>query len=121
MLLCDSLMLIPMILFALAVVMLAGSSLATIVLIIITFMVLGYFRVVRSQTRVLKRIEYIIPGHGHVAGPRRLRYPISNLTGMLLVIVAMDIPAVIAIELGLRFLEQGIQPPNASSGTMTQR
>ncbi|WP_406703830.1 ABC transporter permease [Sodalis sp.] len=118
-LLCDSLMSIPMILFALAVVTLAGSSLATIILIIITFMVPGYFRVVRSQTRVLKRMEYIVAARAMGASPVSVvvRHLIPNLTGTLLVMVAMDIPAVIAIESGLSFLGQGIQPPDASWGT----
>ncbi|MBT9431933.1 ABC transporter permease [Candidatus Sodalis endolongispinus] len=120
MLLCDSLMSIPMILFALAVVTMAGSSLATIILIIITFMVPGYFRVVRSQTRVLKRMEYIVAARAMGASPVSVvvRHLIPNLTGTLLVMVAMDIPAVIAIESGLSFLCQGIQPPDASWGTV---
>ncbi len=120
MLFCDSLMSIPMILFALAVVTLVGSSVATIIMIIITFMVPGYFRVVRGQTRVLRRMEYIIAARAMGASPLSVvvRHLIPNLTGTLLVLVAMDIPAVIAIESGLSFLGQGVQPPEASWGTV---
>ncbi|HEY0210562.1 ABC transporter permease [Acerihabitans sp.] len=120
MLFCDALMSIPMILFALAVVTLIGSSVATIIMIIVTFMVPGYFRVVRSQTRVLKRMEYIVAARAMGASPLSVvfRHLIPNLVGTLLVLVAMDIPAVIAIESGLSFLGQGVQPPDASWGTV---
>ncbi|WP_170975452.1 ABC transporter permease [Martelella alba] len=120
MLFCDSLMSIPMILFALAVVTLVGSSVATLILIIVTFMVPGYFRVVRSQTRVLKRMEYIVAARAMGASSLSVvfRHLVPNMAGTLLVMVAMDIPAVIAIESGLSFLGQGVQPPNASWGTV---
>ncbi|MGL9774638.1 MAG: ABC transporter permease [Sodalis sp. (in: enterobacteria)] len=85
-------------------------------------MVPGYFRVVRSQTRVLKRMEYIyiVAVRAMGASPVSVvvRHLIPNLTGTLLVMVAMDIPAVIAIKSGLSFLGQGIQPPDASWGTV---
>ncbi|WP_158302462.1 ABC transporter permease [Sodalis glossinidius] len=74
----------------------------------------------RSQTRVLKRMEYIVAARVMGASPVSVvvRHLIPNLTGTLLVMVAMDIPAVIAIESGLSFLGQGIQPPDASWGTV---
>ncbi len=120
MLLCDSVMSIPMILFALAAVTVIGSSVSTIVVIVMTFMAPGYFRVVRSQTRVLRQREYVIAARAMGASPFSVvtRHLLPNMTGTLLVLVAMDIPAVIAIESGLSFLGQGVQAPNASWGTV---
>lgn len=120
MLLCDSVMSIPMILFALAAVTVMGSSVATIIVIVMTFMTPGYFRVVRSQTRVLRQREYVIAARAMGASPFNvvIRHLLPNMTGTLLVLVAMDIPAVIAIESGLSFLGQGVQAPDASWGTV---
>ncbi len=120
MLLCDSIMSIPMILFALAAVTVMGSSVTTIIVIVMTFMAPGYFRVVRGQTRVLRQREYVIAARAMGASPFSVifRHLLPNMTGTLLVLVAMDIPAVIAIESGLSFLGQGVQAPNASWGTV---
>ncbi|PIJ49423.1 peptide ABC transporter permease [Erwinia sp. OLTSP20] len=120
MLLCDSVMSIPMILFALAAVTVMGSSVATIIVIVMTFMAPGYFRVVRSQTRVLRQREYVVAARAMGASPFSvvIHHLLPNMTGTLLVLVAMDIPAVIAIESGLSFLGQGVQAPDASWGTV---
>lgn len=120
MLLCDSVMSIPMILFALAAVTVMGSSVVTIIVIVMTFMTPGYFRVVRGQTRVLRQREYVIAARAMGASPLNVvtRHLLPNMTGTLLVLVAMDIPAVIAIESGLSFLGQGVQAPDASWGTV---
>ncbi|MBD1552725.1 ABC transporter permease [Pseudomonas typographi] len=120
MLCCDSVISIPMILFALVVVALVGSSVSTIILIIVTFMMPGYFRVVRSQTLVLKRMDYVTAARGMGASGLSVvvRHLVPNLGGTLLVLVAMDIPAVVAIESGLSFLGQGVQPPTASWGSV---
>lgn len=116
----DSLKALPLVLFALALVSIYGPSMAILMTIIAISMAPGYFRVVRSQAFVLRNADYVIAARA--MGASRLRIAAShllpNLIGPLLVLIAMDIPAVIGIESGLSFLGQGVQPPQSSWGTM---
>lgn len=117
---CDALKSLPMILFALAVVTIYGPSLTTLIGIIVFSMAPGYFRVVRNQALVLRSTDFVTAARAMGASPVRLAlsHLLPNLVGPLLVLIAMDIPAVIGIESGLSFLGQGVQPPDPSWGTM---
>jgi peptide/nickel transport system permease protein len=119
-LLCDAMKSLPMILFALALVTIYGPSLATLVAVIVFSMAPGYFRVVRSQVLVLRRTDFVTAAQAMGASPLRVAvmHLIPNLVGPIIVLIAMDIPAVIGIESGLSFLGQGVQPPDPSWGTM---
>lgn len=116
----DSLKALPLVLFALALVSIYGPSMAILMTIIAISMAPGYFRVVRNQAFVLRNADYVVAARA--MGASRLRIAAShllpNLIGPLLVLIAMDIPAVIGIESGLSFLGQGVQPPQSSWGTM---
>lgn len=119
-LLCDAIKSLPMILFALALVTIYGPSLATLVVVIVFSMAPGYFRVVRNQVLVLRRMDFVTAAEAMGASSFRiaLTHLVPNLIGPIIVLVAMDIPAVIGIESGLSFLGQGVQPPDPSWGTM---
>lgn len=119
-LVCDAAKSLPMILFALAVVAIYGPSLVTLIGIIVFSMAPGYFRIVRNQALVLRNADFVTAARAMGASPLRLAlgHLLPNLVGPLLVLVAMDIPAVIGIEAGLSFLGQGVQPPDPSWGTM---
>jgi peptide/nickel transport system permease protein len=120
MLICDMIMSLPMMLFALAMTAMLGGGLGTVVLVVIAFMIPAYFRVTRSQTLMLKNSDYIIAARAMGASPIRvvLRHLLPNMAGPLLVLVAMDVPTVIGIESGLSFLGQGAQPPTATWGSI---
>ncbi|MBP0615907.1 ABC transporter permease [Jiella mangrovi] len=117
---CDSVRSLPMILFALAVVAIYGPSMNTLIGVIAFSMAPGYFRVVRNQVLVLRETDFVTAANAMGASRLRvaLTHLVPNLIGPLIVLIAMDIPAVIGIESGLSFLGQGIQPPDASWGTM---
>ncbi|HVZ00490.1 MAG TPA: ABC transporter permease [Dongiaceae bacterium] len=117
-LLCDALVSLPMIFCALAVVALIGASLGGLIMIIVVFTMPSYFRVVRSQVLVLRGAEYVKAARAMGASPLFImfRHLIPNLLGTLLVLMAMDIPAVIALESGLSFLGQGVPPPTPNWG-----
>lgn len=119
-LICDAAKSLPMILFALAIVAIYGPSLVTLIGIIVFSMAPGYFRVVRNQALVLRNTDFVTAARAMGASPVRLAlsHLLPNLVGPLIVLVAMDIPAVIGIESGLSFLGQGVQPPDPSWGTM---
>ncbi|GGG77320.1 peptide ABC transporter permease [Salipiger pallidus] len=116
----DSIKSLPLVLFALALVTIYGASIAALIVIIAISMAPGYFRVVRNQVLVLRSADFVIAAQS--MGASRLRvaatHMLPNLIGPILVLIAMDIPAVIGIESGLSFLGQGIQPPKSSWGNM---
>jgi peptide/nickel transport system permease protein len=117
---CDAMRSLPLILFALAIVAIYGPSLATLIAIIAFSMAPGYFRVVRNQVLVLRSMDFVAASHSMGASLPRIAitHLVPNLLGPIIVLIAMDIPAVIGIESGLSFLGQGIQPPDPSWGTM---
>lgn len=86
-------------LFALALVSIYGPSMAILIAIITISMAPGYFRVVRNQAFVLRNADYVVAAKA--MGASRIRIAAShllpNLIGPLLVLIAMDIPAVIGM------------------------
>jgi len=119
-LLFDSLKSLPLILFALALVSIYGPSMTTLIVVITISMAPSYFRVVRNQVLVLRNADYVVVAQAMGASKLRIAamHLLPNLIGPILVLIAMDIPAVIGIESGLSFLGQGVQPPDASWGNM---
>lgn len=119
-LICDAAKSLPMILFALALVAIYGPSLATLIAVMIFTMAPAYFRVVRNQVLVLRGADFVLAARAMGSSGFRvaLTHLLPNLIGPLLVLIAMDVPAVIGIESGLSFLGQGVQPPDPSWGTM---
>ena len=119
-LLFDSIRAFPTVLFALAVVTILGPSLATIIVIITTFNIPVYARIVRTQTQSLRTTEFILAERSLGAGPWRVLvvHMLPNVIGPLLILVSMDVPVVITIEAGLSFLGLGVRPPTASWGSI---
>jgi len=116
----DSIKALPLVLFALALVTIYGASMVTLVSVIAVSMTPGYFRIVRNQVLVLNNTDFVIAAQSMGATRMRIAvtHMIPNIIGPILVLIAMDIPAVIGIESGLSFLGQGIQPPQSSWGNM---
>lgn len=119
-LLFDSVKSLPVIIMALALVTLMGPSLTTVVIVVVIFTLPGYARMVRSQTQVLKRSEYVLAARAMGASPGRilLRHILPNLFGPLIVLVCMDVTTVITVESGLSFIGLGAQPPTPSWGSI---
>ena len=119
-LLFDSIRAFPTVLFALAVVTILGPSLATIIVIITTFNIPVYARIVRTQTQSLRTTEFILAERSLGADPWRVLvvHMLPNVIGPLLILVSMDVPVVITIEAGLSFLGLGVRPPTASWGSI---
>jgi peptide/nickel transport system permease protein len=119
-LLFDSVMSLPTIIFALALVTLLGPGVLTVVVAVVLFTTPGYARVTRSQTIVLKRADYVLAARAIGASPLRilLLHILPNLIGPLVVLTCMDVTTVITIESGLSFIGLGAQPPTPSWGAM---
>lgn len=111
---------LPMIMFALALLVLVGPGFWTVVGIIAFFSVPGYARLVRAQVLSLGQSGFVLAARAMGAGLGRILFVhlLPNTVGALLVVVTMDIPTVIGLEAGLSFLGIGIQPPTPSWGSI---
>jgi oligopeptide transport system permease protein len=77
-------------------------------------------RIIRGQTRILRRLPFIEAARVNGSGHFRilLRHILPNLSGQIIVYTTLTIPAVILLESIISFLGLGVQPPTASWGTL---
>lgn len=120
MLIFDTMRSYPVIMFALAVVVLFGPSLTTIIVIIMATSFPTYGRLMRTQTQSLRKSEYILSAQAlGISTPRILfTHILPNTIGPILIVASMDVPFVIALEAGLSFLGLGVRPPTPSWGSI---
>ena len=98
----DSVTSLPMIMFALAVITVLGPSTTTLILVIILVSIPGYARFIRAQTLSLSRSDFITAEQAMNASNTRiiLLHLLPNVVGQILVVLSMDIPVVIMLEIG---------------------
>src|SRR6185436_19639802 len=116
----DSLSAIPLILFALTVIVILGPGTSTLILVIALISIPVYGRLVRAQTLSLRRSEFILAEQSMGAGMSRIIgiHLLPNVLGPLVILVSMDIPTVVALEAALSYLGLGVRPPTPSWGTI---
>jgi peptide/nickel transport system permease protein len=116
----DSLSAIPLILFALTVIVILGPGTGTLIFVIAVISVPVYGRLVRAQTLALRRSEFILAEQSMGAGTLRIIgiHLLPNVLGPLVILVSMDIPTVVALEAALSYLGLGVKPPTPSWGTI---
>jgi peptide/nickel transport system permease protein len=83
----------------------------------------GFARLVRGQVLSISQTDYVLAARA--VGVRRyrimLRHIVPNALGPVVVAVSQGMGAAIVAESGLSFLGIGVQPPNASWGTMLNK
>lgn len=77
-------------------------------------------RIVRGQVLSLREQQFVLASRALGAGTARIlgRHLIPNVTGPILAYLTLTIPAVMLREAFLSFLGLGIQPPQASWGSL---
>lgn len=77
-------------------------------------------RIVRGQTKALRKLNFIDAArvNGVAHGRILLRHILPNLIGPVIVYTTLTIPAVILLESVISFLGLGVQPPMSSWGTL---
>lgn len=77
-------------------------------------------RIVRGQVLALRQRAFVQASRALGAGPVRIlfRHIIPNTLGVVIVYLALTVPAVILYESFLSYLGLGIQPPMASLGSL---
>jgi peptide/nickel transport system permease protein len=111
---------IPLILVALTVVALVGSSF-TVVILTLGLLLWDRFAVVaRTSTMQVRNLDYIAAAQA--AGASRahilLREVMPNILSPLVVVATLEIALAILLEAALSFLGLGVPPPNPSWGLM---
>jgi ABC-type dipeptide/oligopeptide/nickel transport system permease subunit len=83
----------------------------------------GLARLVRGQVLSLTGTDYILAARSIGAGRARImaRHIVPNALGPLVVAVSQSMGGAILAESGLSFLGVGVQPPNASWGSMLNK
>jgi peptide/nickel transport system permease protein len=116
----DALKSIPAVLLALALVTLLGPSVYAVVLVVIITSSPSYARIARTQTLAIRQAEFVLAERALGAGAGRimLAHLLPNIIGPILIVAAMGIPVVVAIEAGMSFLGLGVRPPTPSWGSI---
>ena len=111
---------IPLILVALTVVALAGSSL-TVVILTLGLLLWDRFAVVaRTATMQVRNLDYIAAAQaaGASRGHILLREVLPNIAQHLIVVATLEMALAILLEAALSFLGLGVPPPLPSWGLM---
>ena len=112
----------PGILLAIALAGILGPGIDNVVLALTTVGWVGYARLARAQTLSLKHREHVLAAIALGArAPRILALHVLPLIAAPLIVEAtFGVAAVIIGEAGLSFLGLGVQPPQASWGSILQ-
>ncbi len=81
---------------------------------------LNMARIVRGQVLTLKTLNFVEASRALGASETRIlfRHILPNLAGIIIVYVMLNVPAIILYESFLSYLGLGIQPPQASLGSL---
>ncbi len=110
----------PVVLVALAVVSIVGSSL-TVVIWVLGLLIWDRFAVVmRSATQQVRALDFVTSAQAlGCSTPRILMTEVMpNITNHLIVIATLEMAHAILLEAALSFLGLGVQPPEPSWGLM---
>ena len=116
----DVVLALPTILVALSVAIAVGPSFTNLVLIIGFLIWPQMARLVRGETLLLRRSEFVryAVAIGVPSWLIILRHVLPNLVATLVVAVTLEIGHVILLEASLSFLGAGLPPPSPSWGAM---
>jgi peptide/nickel transport system permease protein len=116
----DVMLAFPGILLAIALAAILGPGIDNLIVAISVVGWVGYARLARAQTMSLKQREHVQAARALGSSQPRiiLRHIIPLMLAPLLVEASFGIAAVIVAEAGLSYLGLGVQPPQASWGSM---
>jgi len=110
----------PLILIALVVVSLAGSSLQMVILVLGFLLWDRFAVVVRAATLQVRGQEFVLAAQVAGASSTRILWSeiLPNVFGPLVVVATLEMAHAILLEAALSFLGLGVQPPTPSWGLM---
>ena len=110
----------PGILLAIALAGILGPGIDNLILALSATGWVGYARLTRAQILTLKERDHVLAARALGVGPGRilLRHLLPLALAPLIVEATFGIAGVVVAEAGLSFLGLGVQPPQASWGSM---
>ena len=110
----------PFLLFAIALVSVAGPSITVSVLVIAFFTWAAVGRIVRGQALLIREREYVEAARSLGASDLRIMVVdvLPNLVAPVIVYTTLLIPTAIVFEATLSFLGMGVVPPTPTWGNM---
>ncbi|HEY7040545.1 MAG TPA: ABC transporter permease [Methylomirabilota bacterium] len=110
----------PVIMLAIAIVAVVGTSPAALVGVLALSGWVLYARTVRASVLTIRRLEYVEAAYTLGASDLRIigRHILPNALGPILVIGSSQFATMVLLESGLSFLGMGIQAPQPSWGLM---
>ena len=111
---------IPLLILALAVIAVVGSSILNLIIVLGAGSWLYYYRVVRGEVLTIRERPYVEAARAVGAGDWQIlgRHILPNIAGSIVVIVTLEIPQVILFTAGLTFLGLGVPPPTPEWGRL---
>ena len=116
----DTLMSIPVIILALAIVASFGASVTNVILALIVIFVTGSGRVIRAQAMAVRETDYVLAATAVGAGPIHiiLRHIAPNCAAPYIVFATANLGYAIVVEAALSFLGVGAPPDDPTWGGM---
>lgn len=110
----------PVILLAIAVVAVVGTSMTALVGVLVLSGWVIYARTVRATVLSLREQDYVNAARALGADDLRiaLRHVLPNAMAPIIVVATVQLATMLLLESGLSFLGLGIQPPTPSWGRM---
>ena len=111
---------LPVVLVALAVVAVAGSSLIVLILVLGLLLWDRFAVVMRAATQQARSLDYVAAGEaiGCSTSYLLLREVLPNVMNPLIVVATIEMANAILLEAALSFLGLGVRPPQPSWGLM---
>ncbi len=118
--LADIVLSFPGILLAIALAAMLGPGVENLIMALVAVGWVGFSRLTRAQVLALKHAPFVEASivNGSSVPYIAVKHLLPNVAAPLLVEASFGLAAVIIGEAGLSFLGVGVQPPNASLGTM---
>jgi len=116
----DTMLAMPFILLALAVIAVLGPSLRNIIFVLGITSWVSYARVVRAEVLTLRTREFVSAAQALGGDGRRIvfRHLLPNVLTPVIVIATLEVARMIILESALSFLGLGVQPPTPTWGGM---
>ncbi len=123
MLLADAELATPFIVIAIAAIAAFGKGIPVLIVLAGVSSWMLFARTIRSSVLSLREREFVMAARAVGATETRvaLRHLLPNLGSILLVLVTVSLRNLILFEASLSFLGLGVQPPQASWGSMIDR
>jgi peptide/nickel transport system permease protein len=116
----DTISAYPAVILAMGLIALYGTGFANLLFVVTLLFIPQFGRMARAQALSLRHQPFIDAERilGLPRGRLIWRHFLPNVLGPLIVLASMNVPVVITIEAGLSFIGLGVQPPQASLGSL---